>query len=582
MLRTLSLLAGVDRRPHAASRRAALALCRRCRSPTRSRSASARLLTVVFVSGVTLLVFWQRRQRSGDDKTNLLLSALGRLVGRRAVQPYFTLFRRTLSGTDLPLSPGTMKIRQILAEIRTTEAAYVATLRLLVKCQRALEGERLLGRAEAAEVFTSAETLMQVNSELLTRLPERRRRRSRDCARLRRDRAVRRAILRNSAQFLRSPRRHEARPPRLAGTSRSTRVLRALLRRARARSSASGGARRSSGASPLRGECGGQPLESLLIAPVQRLCKYPLLLRDHCWARSQPNSADRPALEAAAASSAPPPTASTADVRAAENAATMRRVAIEIDYTLPNNTPLLSPTRTLLHDADAEQLRIDEPELRGSHRRTPARLLLFSDGLLVAERAPGAHPRDTALQRPRVAARAQVDTRPAHHAKVSRDEGDAGGDEGGAYVFVGGDGDDEGLRAVGRHEGGRRGARLRRRGGAMPRRRKASSNRFSIAASPAYLNFLPAALGAAGIYRRLRPFDTLLQDRSELDRDVGRSAEALGCRAAVSPHGDRRTPGFSWPRRARGEPRRSQRPPSPRPRWSLTGASPRCDWPTTF
>ena len=76
-------------------------------------------------------------------------------------------------GGLLPLSPGTMKIRQILAEIRTTEAAYVATLRLLVKCQRALEGERLLGRAEAAEVFTSAETLMQVNSELLTRLPER-------------------------------------------------------------------------------------------------------------------------------------------------------------------------------------------------------------------------------------------------------------------------------------------------------------------------------------------------------------------------------------------------------------------------
>ena len=129
------------------------------------------LLTVVFVSGVTLLVFWQRRQRSGDDKTNLLLSALARLVGR--AEPDFTLFRRTLSGTDLPLSPGTMKIRQILAEIRTTEAAYVATLRLLVKCQRALEGERLLGRAEAAEVFTSAETLMQVNSELLTRLPER-------------------------------------------------------------------------------------------------------------------------------------------------------------------------------------------------------------------------------------------------------------------------------------------------------------------------------------------------------------------------------------------------------------------------
>ena len=72
------------------------------------------LLTVVFVSGVTLLVFWQRRQRSGDDKTNLLLSALARLVGR--AEPDFTLFRRTLSGTDLPLSPGTMKIRQILAD----------------------------------------------------------------------------------------------------------------------------------------------------------------------------------------------------------------------------------------------------------------------------------------------------------------------------------------------------------------------------------------------------------------------------------------------------------------------------------
>ena len=40
------------------------------------------LLTVAFVSGVTLLVFWQRRQRSGDDKTNLLLSALARLVAQ--------------------------------------------------------------------------------------------------------------------------------------------------------------------------------------------------------------------------------------------------------------------------------------------------------------------------------------------------------------------------------------------------------------------------------------------------------------------------------------------------------------------
>ena len=202
------------------------------------------LLTVVFVSGVTLLVFWQRRQRSGDDKTNLLLSALARLVGR--AEPDFTLFRRTLSGTDLPLSPGTMKIRQILAEIRTTEAAYVATLRLLVKCQRALEGERLLGRAEAAEVFTSAETLMQVNSELLTRLPER-------PSSLEEIAHAFAAIAPCAAQFCATLLNFRAilptRPPPFPGTSRSTPSTARATSPRSVRSSASGGARRSSGAS---------------------------------------------------------------------------------------------------------------------------------------------------------------------------------------------------------------------------------------------------------------------------------------------------------------------------------------------
>ena len=248
----------------------------------------------------------------------------------------------------------------------------------------------------------------------------------------------------------------------------------------------------------LRGECGGQPLESLLIAPVQRLCKYPLLLRELLGALN-PNSADRPALEAAAALVGAAADRVNADVRAAENAATMRRVAIEIDYTLPNNTPLLSPTRTLLHDADAEQLRIDEPELRGSHRRTPARLLLFSDGLLVAE--PIREPiRGIRRSNGRGSLRARKWIN-LHHAKVSRDEGDAGGDEGGAYVFVGGDGDDE----VFVLSGGTKAAvelveAFDAAVGAHAAQVKASSNRFSMSRA-GIPNFLRRRSGQGNLRR---------------------------------------------------------------------------------
>ena len=248
----------------------------------------------------------------------------------------------------------------------------------------------------------------------------------------------------------------------------------------------------------MRGECGGQPLESLLIAPVQRLCKYPLLLRELLGAL-KPNSADRPALEAAAALVGAAADRVNADVRAAENAATMRRVAIEIDYTLPNNTPLLSPTRTLLHDADAEQLRIDEPELRGSHRRTPARLLLFSDGLLVAE--PIREPiRGIRRSNGRGSLRARKWIN-LHHAKVSRDEGDAGGDEGGAYVFVGGDGDDE----VFVLSGGTKAAvelveAFDAAVGAHAAQVKASSNRFSMSRA-GIPNFLRRRSGQGNLRR---------------------------------------------------------------------------------
>ena len=239
-------------------------------------------------------------------------------------------------------------------------------------------------------------------------------------------------------------------------------------------------------------------LGSMLIKPVQRLCKYPLLLRELLGAL-KPNSADRPALEAAAALVGAAADRVNADVRAAENAATMRRVAIEIDYTLPNNTPLLSPTRTLLHDADAEQLRIDEPELRGSHRRTPARLLLFSDGLLVAE--PIREPiRGIRRSNGRGSLRARKWIN-LHHAKVSRDEGDAGGDEGGAYVFVGGDGDDE----VFVLSGGTKAAvelvaAFDAAVGAHAAQVKASSNRFSMSRA-GIPNFLRRRSGQGNLRR---------------------------------------------------------------------------------
>ena len=308
---------------------------------------------------------------------------------------------------------------------------------------------------------------------------------------------MRRAILRNSAQFLRNSGLTPPAAPRRylkVYSEYCARYFAALgaLERLRRRSALE---RR---LESLRGECGGQPLESLLIAPVQRLCKYPLLLRELLGAL-KPNSADRPALEAAAALVGAAADRVNADVRAAENAATMRRVAIEIDYTLPNNTPLLSPTRTLLHDADAEQLRIDEPELRGSHRRTPARLLLFSDGLLVAE--PIREPiRGIRRSNGRGSLRARKWIN-LHHAKVSRDEGDAGGDEGGAYVFVGGDGDDE----VFVLSGGTKAAvelvaAFDAAVGAHAAQVKASSNRFSMSRA-GIPNFLRRRSGQGNLRR---------------------------------------------------------------------------------
>jgi hypothetical protein len=84
---------------------------------------------------------------------------------------------------------------------------------------------------------------------------------------------------------------------------------------------------------------------------------------------------------------------------------------------------------------------------------------------------------------------------------VSRDEGDAGGDEGGAYVFVGGDGDDE----VFVLSGGTKAAvelveAFDAAVGAHAAQVKASSNRFSMSRA-GIPNFLRRRSGQGNLRR---------------------------------------------------------------------------------
>ena len=88
-----------------------------------------------------------------------------------------------------------------------------------------------------------------------------------------------------------------------------------------------------------------------------------------------------------------------------------------------------------------------------------------------------------------------------NRAKVSRDEGDAGGDEGGAYVFVGGDGDDE----VFVLSGGTKAAvelvaAFDAAVGAHAAQVKASSNRFSMSRA-GIPNFLRRRSGQGNLRR---------------------------------------------------------------------------------
>ena len=172
-----------------------------------------------------------------------------------------------------------------------------------------------------------------------------------------------------------------------------------------------------------------------MIAPVQRLYKYPLLLRELLGAL-KPNSADRPTLEAAAALVDAAAGHVNADVRAAENAATMR--AWRSKSTTRCRTTRRCSRRRARCSTTPSSFASTSPSSAAATAARPRGCSCFpTDCVAEPIRGPFAATRSTPAGR---CARA-VDA--LNRAKVSRDEGDAGGDEGGAYVFVGGDGDDE-------------------------------------------------------------------------------------------------------------------------------------------
>ena len=241
------------------------------------------------------------------------------------------------------------RTRRVLHEILATERAYVAALDVLVGKFLPLL-DPLLDASSGEELLSAARALRGVHLELLQRLEQAG---TADVSGVSRAFALMTPFLRMYSTYC-------------SGYGR------ALARVTEARAS-------TPALDELEAACG-ERIDSLLIRPVQRLCKYPLFFGELLGVLPG-QCASRPDLERAADAVRRVNEEVNAKIRGAEDGSRLVALYHELGGKLP---ALLAPTRSLLLELDVKLSRALS-QARAPRSRRRSRLVLLSDSLVVAK-----------------------------------------------------------------------------------------------------------------------------------------------------------------------------------------------------
>lgn len=244
-----------------------------------------------------------------------------------------------------------LQLTKVLREVLETERAYVASLEALDSAFLPLLRPTLDSAGE--ELVTAARSLRGVHQELLQRLEQ---------AGVADEWAVARAFA-LMTPFLRIYSSYCGGYARVLEQASSSRAALPALAELES----------------LRGE----RIDSLLIRPVQRICKYPLFFKELLSALPA-NAGPRPELEAASEAMRKVNAEVNAKIKGAEDGTRLVALYHELGGKLP---ALLAPTRALELELDVKMAKAG-PRLTA--RRKRYRLALLSDALVIARQKKAA------------------------------------------------------------------------------------------------------------------------------------------------------------------------------------------------
>ena len=240
--------------------------------------------------------------------------------------------------------------RPVLEELKRTEDDYVADLRVLAQAKAALVAERLLSASRAQQLFGNVDVLLKLNLEFLERLG------ASSTAAEPSFEGVAQAFSALTPYF------------RLYAEYCSS-YFGAVEQLQQLRSGGGGGGRLQRRLAGIRG-ANNASIDSLLIKPVQRLTKYPLLLKE-LLGRLPAEHPQRASLSAAAADVA----ATNAEVNARVARAEADAQLMQAHADLGGEGGVLAPSRALCHVVDVAL---------GTAAKRVHRLYVFSDAALLA------------------------------------------------------------------------------------------------------------------------------------------------------------------------------------------------------